>query len=66
MWDRKNESGWSKETAQRFAGKQVKTSAGETVLVTGVFCVGPDDYLLIEERGHLIFRTSMNCVVVVD
>ncbi len=66
MWDRSASKCFTKAEAKAYVGRTVDTSAGCKATIKGVMCDGPRDYLLVDERGGLIYKSHNNCVYVID
>lgn len=65
MWDHANEQTFTRAEAVAMQGQTVNTSAKTTATIKGMFCVGPDSYVLSDERGNMLYRSHSNCPYVV-
>ncbi len=66
MWDVANSQSFTKSQALAYVGKTVNTNAGVRVKITGIFCDGPDEYLLLDEQGNFFHRVCNNGCYVID
>lgn len=66
MWDKANEQTFTKAEATAMQGRTVNTSAGCTATIKGMFCDGPDSYILTDERGNMLYKSHNNCPYVTD
>ncbi len=55
---------FTRSEAESHLGKPVKVSSGDTLVITGMFCEGENEYTLLS-GSVLVYKSDKNCVYLV-